>query len=328
MPEEILKNLYRLPIPLVGNPLKELNAYLIKGKDRNLLIDTGFRQPACRQALFEEMAQLGLRPGDVDVLATHLHSDHTGLAPDAAGEKGTIYISRLDERIFDPEEQADEYWSGVEKSFMVEGFPNELLAHIWDSNPAHSMAPPRGVPHACLEDGDVLEAGGYKLRCLLMPGHTPGQMCFWMEEQGAMFLGDHVLFDITPNITAWSDLPDALGAYLESLKRIREYDVRLSLPGHRGRGDLKARVDQLLLHHRLRLDEALAAVKHHPGESAYQLAGYMTWKIHSKSNTWEDFPLTQKWFAVGEAVSHLERLQAEGSVKRVLEDGVAAYYPA
>ncbi len=54
----------------------------------------------------------------------------------------------------------------------------------------------------------------------------------------------------------------------------------------------------------------------------------MTWKIHSKSNTWEDFPLTQKWFAVGEAVSHLERLQAEGSVKRVLEDGVAAYYPA
>ena len=54
MPEEILKNLYRLPIPLVGNPLKELNAYLIKGKDRNLLIDTGFRQPACRQALFED----------------------------------------------------------------------------------------------------------------------------------------------------------------------------------------------------------------------------------------------------------------------------------
>ena len=48
MPEEILKNLYRLSIPLVGNPLKKLNAYLIKGSDRNLLIDTGFRQPACR----------------------------------------------------------------------------------------------------------------------------------------------------------------------------------------------------------------------------------------------------------------------------------------
>ncbi len=32
MPEEILKNLYRLPIPLVGNPLKELNAYLIRGR--------------------------------------------------------------------------------------------------------------------------------------------------------------------------------------------------------------------------------------------------------------------------------------------------------
>ena len=102
--------------------------------------------------------------------------------------------------------------------------------------------------------------------------------------------------------------------------------MRLPLPGHRGRGDFKARIDQLLVHHRLRLDEALAAVKAHPGEPAYQLAGYMTWKIHSKSNTWEDFPLTQKWFAVGECMSHLERLMAEGQVRREMKNGVAAYY--
>ena len=48
MPEEIVSGIYRIPVPLVGNPLKELNAYLLKGADGNLLIDTGFRQPACR----------------------------------------------------------------------------------------------------------------------------------------------------------------------------------------------------------------------------------------------------------------------------------------
>ena len=51
MPEEIMQNIHRIPVPLPGNPLKELNAYLIRGKDRNLLIDTGFRQPAWEEAL-------------------------------------------------------------------------------------------------------------------------------------------------------------------------------------------------------------------------------------------------------------------------------------
>lgn len=324
MPEEILKNIYRLPIPLVGNPLKELNAYLIKGSDRNLLIDTGFCQPACREALFRQLGELGLQAGEVEVLLTHMHSDHSGLAPEAAGPQGTIYISEGDYDALGSEEYFRAYWKDVEKEFIAEGFPPELMGQIWSTNPAHSMAAPRGHSRTPLKDGDVLEAGGYRLRCLSMPGHTPGQMCFWMEEQGAMFLGDHVLFDITPNITAWRDLPDALGVYLQSLKKIREYEVALPLPGHRGRGDLRARVDELLEHHSRRLEEALHVVKAHPGMGAYGIAGYMTWKI--RSNTWEDFPLTQKWFAIGECMSHLERLMAEGLVRKEVQNGLTAYY--
>ena len=151
-----------------------------------------------------------------------------------------------------------------------------------------------------------LEAGGFRLQALLMPGHTPGQMCFWMEREGIMFLGDHVLFDITPNITAWPSLPDALGAYLENLDRIRAYAPVRALPGHRESGDLALRVDQLKEHHCRRLEEALKAVRDHPGAGAYELAGYMTWKIRAKS--WADFPVAQKWFAVGECMSHLDRL--------------------
>ena len=50
---ELLPGLFRLPIPLPRNPLRELNAYLIRGRERSLLIDTGFRLPECRQALRE-----------------------------------------------------------------------------------------------------------------------------------------------------------------------------------------------------------------------------------------------------------------------------------
>ena len=324
MPQEIIPNLYRLPVPLPGNPLKELNAYLIRGRDRCLLVDTGFRQEACRQALFAQLKELGLGPGDVDVLLTHLHSDHSGLAPEAAGERGTIYISEVDRPSLDcTGEQRAHRWDGLTARFADEGFPPDLLADMEHTNPARSMAPPESGRYESLTDGQVLEAGGFALRCLLMPGHTPGQMCFWLEKEGLMLLGDHVLFDITPNITAWPALPDALGAYLESLDRVRAYAPVRALPGHRGPGDLAARVDQLKEHHRLRLEEALKAVREHPGAGAYELAGYMTWKIRARN--WEEFPVAQKWFAVGECMSHLDRLVAQGRVACRTEGGRNRY---
>ena len=294
MPEEIMQNIHRIPVPLPGNPLKELNAYLIRGKDRNLLIDTGFRQPACREALFAGLRELGLRRGDVDVLLTHLHSDHAGLAPEAAGETGTIFVSSVDRLTLDNMAERQKYWEEADNRFREEGFPISMMMQIRDKNPARSMAPPTGGHYSSLEDGDVLEAGDYRLQCLLMPGHTPGQMCFWMEREGCMFLGDHVLFDITPNITAWPRMPDALG------------------------------IDQLLEHHKRRLEEAFSAVKNHPGQPAYFLAGKMTWKIRASS--WDTFPVAQKWFAVGECMSHLDHLMVQGRIRKELQGGKAAYF--
>lgn len=66
-------------MPLPGNPLKNLNAYLIQGP-RNLLVDTGFRQEECRTALTAGLAELGVDMASTDIFLTHLHSDHAGLA--------------------------------------------------------------------------------------------------------------------------------------------------------------------------------------------------------------------------------------------------------
>jgi len=48
---EILPNLYRIEIPLPKNPLKALNAYAIKSPERNLIIDTGWNQQECMDAM-------------------------------------------------------------------------------------------------------------------------------------------------------------------------------------------------------------------------------------------------------------------------------------
>ncbi|WP_297717227.1 MBL fold metallo-hydrolase [Intestinimonas sp.] len=323
MPEEIAPGIYRIPVPLVGNPLKELNAYLLKGEDGALLIDTGFRQPACREALFSGLRELGVRRGEMEVLLTHLHSDHSGLAPEAADGR-TIYVSEVDRPSLDDQDYRSRYWGIMDVRFREEGFPLHLMARMNETNPARSMAPPSGGHYEGLTDGQILEKGGCRIQCLLVPGHTPGQMCYWLPDRGILFTGDHVLFDITPNITAWPVMPDALGSYLESLKKIRAYDPALTLPGHRKTGDLKSRVDHLLCHHQQRLEEALGAVKDHPGRGAYDLAGHMTWKIRASS--WEDFPVAQKWFAVGECMSHLDHLMALGQVRRETVGGKAAYY--
>ena len=252
-------------------------------------------------------------PGDVDVLLTHLHSDHSGLAPEAVGENGWIYISAIDRASVDAGMgQRLIRWKKITQRYEYEGFPREQLAYLEQANPARAMAPPDSRRYQSLEDGQIIEAGGLRLQALLMPGHTPGQMCFWIEEHGLLLLGDHVLFDITPNIAAWPEMPDALGSYLESLDKIRAYAPIRCLPGHRGSGDLAQRVDQLKKHHQLRLEEAMQGVKDYPGAGAFQLAGHMTWKIRARN--WEEFPLAQKWFAVGECMSHLDRLMVEGRI--------------
>ena len=84
-------------------------------------------------------------------------------------------------------------------------------------------------------------------------------------------------------------------------------------------------MEELLSHHRKRLEEAFENVKSQPGSGAYQLAGRMKWKI--RANSWEEFPVAQKWFAVGECMSHLDHLIAQGKIERRILRGRAAYFP-
>lgn len=53
-------DVYRIRVVLPDNPLQYLNAYVIKGKSENLVIDTGFNRPECREALCRGLEDLGI----------------------------------------------------------------------------------------------------------------------------------------------------------------------------------------------------------------------------------------------------------------------------
>ena len=322
---EVMRGIYRLGVPLPHNPLKELNAYLIKGKDRNLLIDTGFRQKACLEALREELERLSVHMEETDILLTHLHSDHTGLVADIASGTTRVFIDAQDKNWltrdtrFALEVQEDD-------QYRAAGFAEDVLAHISRTHPGRSLAPdPDFDRYETVSEGNVIEVGDYALELIRVPGHTPGQMCLWMKEQKAMFTADHVLFDITPNITKWPDCEDSLGKYIESLHKIDSYPVKTALPGHQMSGDFHARIGELLVHHTERLAECERIVQETPGMTAYDIAGRMSWNIYARN--WETFPVRQKWFAVGECLAHLDRLQCENKVTARRQNGMDRYEP-
>jgi hypothetical protein len=59
--------------------------------------------------------------------------------------------------------------------------------------------------------------------------------------------------------------------------------------------------------------------------SAYEVASRMTWDI--KCDSWEAFPLAQKWFATGEAIAHLRYLLEKGRIERIRAKKLYWYHP-
>jgi glyoxylase-like metal-dependent hydrolase (beta-lactamase superfamily II) len=133
--------------------------------------------------------------------------------------------------------------------------------------------------------------------------------------RGILFCGDHILGRITPNITAWDLENDFLGTFLNNLLRVREMAPRRLFTAHRELPeDPIGRIDEILGHHAQRLEEVLLILDQN-GEwmTPYEVAREMTWSMHTG---FQAFPRSQKWFAVGEALAHLQHLFFTGKLRR------------
>ena len=140
MAQQIAKDLWKLDIPLVGNPLKNLNSYLILG-ERSLLIDTGFRQQPCMEAMERQLTELGVDRDNMDIFLTHLHSDHSGLAPELIRPGCKIYFGALDGKRLTTNQRNPAFWRANYDSYIQEGFTPEEMEVLWTDNPAKNASP-------------------------------------------------------------------------------------------------------------------------------------------------------------------------------------------
>lgn len=312
---------YQIPVELPQNPLRMLNVYVICTPERNLVIDTGFNRPECEEDLWAGIRELKMDLSRTALFLTHLHSDHTGLVWSFVDQGVPVYMGRLEHDYFtDPQGLGS--LSAQEERFRREGFPGEILARQNDENQARQYAPQRGFPVIPVDDGEQISLGEYTITAIHTPGHTPGHMVLYLEREQVLFSGDHILFDITPNISAWNQVPHSLADYLQSLKKIKALPIRAAFPAHRARReDVYGRIDQITAHHAQRLEEIFQVVARLPNCTAYDIAGEITWSTRGMG--WEDFPPHQRWFAMGETLAHLDYLTDEGRVLRMeTEQGV------
>ncbi len=254
--EEVLPNLYRIEIPLPRNPLKALNSYLIKGQDRFLMIDTGMRRTECMEAMTAALEALKVDLKKTDFFITHHHADHLGLIVNLTTDTSTVYANATELGLVLDEEG----WQAECNLFYSNGLPEGALKKAMEGHPGRRYQLNRQLDFLGVKEGDFITMGEYRFRCVVTPGHTPAHTCLYEAEKRILVAGDHVLFDITPNISLGSDKRDALKDYLASLDKVGALEVDLVLPGHRSRAhDLRKRVAELKQHHENR-DERQVAV--------------------------------------------------------------------
>lgn len=110
---------------------------------------------------------------------------------------------------------------------LIEEFSTEIVIH---GEEAAFLREVDGERIKEIEDGGEVVAGDYTFKVLHTPGHSPGSICLYEGKNRFLFSGDTVF----PNgFFGRCDLP--LGnrkAMIQSLKRLKEMDIDIMLPGH------------------------------------------------------------------------------------------------
>ena len=312
MVEEVYPSIFRMEIPIPRSPLKATNSYVIKGDGRTLLIDSGQNCPESLAAIRAGLAELAVDLSQTDIFVTHMHADHSGLLP-FLNQAGTrFFASAEDAEVINHMFTEVDHLESLRIAACENGFtPEEAVAAI-QRHPGNDVGSRAGLVFETVVDGDVFSAGPFRFRCVATPGHTQGHLCLYEADHKLLLSGDHILGDISPNITYYWGERSPLHQFRASLRLVDELAVDRVLPGHRRIfDDCHGRIQELYAHHRLRLDEAYAIVKNAP-MTGYQVASCMTWDMVYR--TWDEVAPVQKFFATGEALAHLRFLLAEGKV--------------
>jgi glyoxylase-like metal-dependent hydrolase (beta-lactamase superfamily II) len=208
------------------DPFARCNVWHVRGKNRDLVVDTGLGLCSLREAardLFERA---------VTCVLTHSHFDHIGGAYEFASR-----IAHVDEQT---ELSRPNGFGGL----TAEALGDELVQRLRGAGyavPEHFLT---ALPSAdfrvddytvrsapltgTVRDGDVIDLGDRVFEILHLPGHSPGSIALWEGSSKTLFSGDAIydgplLFDLPGS---------SIDDYVRTLHRLMALDVAVVHAGH------------------------------------------------------------------------------------------------
>ncbi|WP_096391229.1 MBL fold metallo-hydrolase [Halopenitus persicus] len=321
----------------LGNAVFEgLNDVYVLDGETTALVDTGIATPAVESELADGLAEFGLEFTDVDeVLLTHWHQDHAGLAGVIQRESDCVVrVHEADAPLVSGAERPPSSDPELRRNvFDRWGMPDaarEELEEVLDVNESFREVDADVTPFA---DGDRFTINGTEMEAVHLPGHAAGLAAFAFDRTGvdtseiddhatgsgtkttrdgggdeAAFVGDAILPRYTPNVGG-ADLrmTNALAQYVNSLVRVIDRDWSVAYPGHRDTiADPSRRAAVILEHHRERTERVIDVLRDH--------GPIDTWSV--SAHLFGDLSAVHILHGPGEAHAHLEHLADAEIVER------------
>ena len=217
-------------------PLLKCNIWHVRGRDRDLLIDTGLGI----ENLAESLPELFDRP--ITVVLTHSHRDHSGGAHAFSDVRIHAAERKWAEEAYDqlPFDIAD--WpEGLVQWFNERGYFCENGMFTGPVSPDIMRRRLESIRiSAALHGGDVIDLGDRAFEILHLPGHSPGSIGLLEHSAQRLYSGDAIYDGPLLDDLEDSDRFD----YAKTMERLLALSVDDVLPGHGERFD-KARLTEI-----------------------------------------------------------------------------------
>ena len=307
----------RMPLPFA---LDHINLWLLPEPDGGCtLVDCGYGDAPTR-ALWERHVAATLRTMPIRrIIATHYHPDHVGNA-EWLSRRFAAPVAMTNAEYLTAHAVAGAFAGHTPEAtidlFRRHGMAEADRAALAKRGNAYRRGAPE-LPQAidAMQAGDAWPAGGASWRILAGHGHSPDHASLHCAVRGVLISGDMLLPKISTNVSVHAFDPDGdpLRRFLESISAFLDLpEDTLVLPSHglpfRG---IALRVGQLRAHHDARLRELEDAV----GAAAAPLCAADLVPVLFR----RALDLQQRYFAMGEAIAHLNHLWRAAKLGRLVD---------
>lgn len=240
------------------------NTYLVGTGKQPILLDTGIGLDVYDPLLERGLSETKGAVELQEIVLTHVHQDHIGGVPNVRKRFGELQVSK----------------------------------HAWPEKDADY-----DFPLTYIDDGAHIETDGATLRAIHTPGHAKDHLCYYLEEEKALFTGDLVLGAGT---TVVPEEGGGLIDYMASLRKLLDLDLAVIYPAHGPaiREPYK-KLDEYIAHRELRERQVLDAL-----DAGLTRIPDMVQRMYT------DVPKFLHKAAGNSVQSHLNKLKAEGVVKQ------------